>query len=757
MRINDQDWNILDVVRAFFPFQLIISHIKHNLFSVLFWLALFFIINGNMGAAFGIPLLFHSPEYLGEVSSLSFLILGFALGGFIMGFNTYSYIKVGALFPFLTTINRPFFKFCVNNALIPAAFVGVYIYKMAKFQRVEEFASTPEIAMYIFSFLFGITIFLSLSFLLFFRLTKNNKSYEVHSSEPILSIAHKRDKWYDIFKRQKDRTFIYIGKNFRLIPSRSSKHFDKELVEKIYAKNRVSASTYEIMTILMFFSLGIFNNYEVFEVPASASIVLLFTIFLMLFSALHSWLRSWIYPVFAITIISLNYLSKITESFHYTSYAYGLDYTVAQDCDYSVERISSISSKKKLNKSSFDEYLVTLENWKKKTKEEKPKLIIVNSSGGGSRSALWTITVMQALDKSSQGEVTEHTQLITGASGGMIGAAYYRELNLQEQLGKIKSRNDFKYRDKISGDMLNKLAFMASTHDIFIRYQNVKVKGHSYTKDRGYAFESQLHKNTNGVLKHSLGYYTKYEKSGSIPTMIFTPTIINDGRRMFICSQPTNFITSGEYSSGGYVNAFENVDIHSLLNNQRTTDLQFSTVLRASATFPFVMPMITMPTTPEIQLMDAGIRDNYGGKTMMQFLDVMKEWIAENTSGVIVLQIRDVKKVFEKETFKQVSLLDKIALPFGNMYKNFPKVQDYNQDELIKLGSKSFDFPVDIVSFNLLEKKTDYISLSWHLTSQEKKKIYKAIKSNGNKASMERLFELMKKNSLQPSKELKTI
>lgn len=743
MRINDQDWNIISVIRAFFPLQLIVSHIKHNFFTIIFWLILFFIINGNMGAAFGIPLLFLSPEYLGEVSSLSFLILGFALGGFIMGFNTYSYIKIGALFPFLTTINRPFFKFCINNALIPAVFVGVYIYKMSKFQRVEEFATTPEIAMYIFAFLFGITIFLSLSFLLFFRLTRNNKSYEVHSSEPIMSIGHRTDKWYDIFKKQKDRTYIYIGKNFRLIPSRSSKHFDKELVEKIYAKNRVSSSTFEILTILMFFSLGIFNKYDVFEVPASASMVLLFTMFLMLFSALHSWLRSWIYPIFVITILSLNYLSKITESFHYTSYAYGLDYSKASDCEYSMERISSISALGDVNKSSYDSYIETLENWKAKTNQEKPKLIIVNSSGGGSRSALWTVTVMQALDESSRGMVAEHTQLITGASGGMIGAAYYRELSLRERLGKIKSRTDHKYRDNISNDMLNKLTFMASTHDIFIRYQKVRINGNSYTKDRGYAFESQLHKNTNGVLRHTLGYYTKYEKQADIPTMIFTPTIINDGRRMFICSQPTNFITSGVYSSGGYVNAFENVDVHSLLKNQNTSNLQFSTVLRASATFPFVMPMITLPTTPEIQLMDAGIRDNYGGKTMMQFLDVMKDWIDENTSGVIVVQIRDVKKVFENETFKQVSFIDKIALPFGNMYKNFPRVQDYNQDELIKLGSKSFNFPVDIVSFNLLEKKTDYISLSWHLTTQEKNKIYKAIESKGNKASIQRLIHLM--------------
>jgi len=158
------------------------------------------------------------------------------------------------------------------------------------------------------------------------------------------------------------------------------------------------------------------------------------------------------------------------------------------------------------------------------------------------------------------------------------------------------------------------------------------------------------------------------------------------------------------------------------------------------------MPMISLPTTPRIQLMDAGIRDNYGGKTMMEFLNIMKDWISENTSGVVVVQIRDTKKQLEDESNSSVSFLSKITLPFGNMYKNFPRVQDYNQDELIRLGSQSLDFPINIISFNLKEKVNDRISLSWHLTTQEKKKIYKAYFSEANQESLNDLKELLKVN-----------
>ena len=95
----------------------------------------------------------------------------------------------------------------------------------------------------------------------------------------------------------------------------------------------------------------------------------------------------------------------------------------------------------------------------------------------------------------------------------------------------------------MSMDILNKLSFTASTNDIFIRYHNLEHNGHSYTKDRGYAFEEQLLSNTKQSLNHNLGYYREFEQKGSVPTIIFSPTIINDGRRLLISSQNVNFLS----------------------------------------------------------------------------------------------------------------------------------------------------------------------------------------------------------------------
>jgi hypothetical protein len=515
------------------------------------------------------------------------------------------------------------------------------------------------------------------------------------------------------------------------------------VILRTFAKNRISASVFEIITICAFFLLGLLSSHDFMEVPAAMSIVLLITITLMLYSALKSWLNNWAIPVLLVIIVSMDFLSNHTEAFNYRNYAYGMDYDKSKAEPYTIANIREVSTNDSLNEVTRNQYIQTLENWKKRTGEDKPKLVILNSSGGGSRSALWTMTVLANCDEELDGKLNLHLQMMTGASGGMVGAAYYRELLLRQQKGQITSLSDDRYQKNIGKDMLNKLSFMATTNDIFIRYQKCQFEGNTYTKDRGFAFESQLHENTNYAMDHTLGYYREYEESGTIPTMIFSPTIINDGRRLLMSSQPLNFLT-GNYESDSNVDlANENIDFLSFFGQQQAENIRFSSVLRASATFPMVMPMVTMPTEPQIQLMDAGIRDNYGGKTTMQFLHVMSDWIKENTSGVIILQIRDTKKILENTTYTHFSFMDKLTMPFGNMYKNFPRVQDFNQEELMRVAKESHSFPIDCISFNLREKKEDRISLSWHLTKDEKEKIKKAFQSSLNTRAFENLKRLL--------------
>jgi hypothetical protein len=743
MEEKNQNISILQFLKAFFPIQLLIAHLKNNLLALSYWVILFLIVTDNIGSAFGIPLLFLSPEYLDEVSGLAFFLIGFSIGGFTMGFNTYSYIKIGTQFHFLLVVKKPFLKFCLNNSILPVLFSILYMYKVASFQHKEEFASANDIITYILSYIGGIIVFMLLSLLYFFP-RKNNKiepKSEYNFTRKKISLVNKKTKWFTDYNPEDEKLSIYIGRRLKLYNSRSVRHLDIALKEKVFSSNKVNTSIFELITIVFFISIGLFREFDLFEFPAAMSVVLLFTVILMLFSALISWLHRWTYPILILIIMTMNYLSVNSNFFTYKNFAYGLSYEKESKDKYSIDVIKKITSAK--GDDTRTKYIKILENWKVKTGQEKPKLILSISSGGGSRSALWTLTVLQKTDEVLKGNLSKHLHLMTGASGGMVGAAYYREILLRYKKGEFRSMYSGDFRENIAKDLLNKLCFSASTNDLLFRYQSFEKNGHIYTKDRGYAFEQQLNDNTNDFLDHNLGYYKSYESDATIPIMIFTPTIVNDGRRLFMSSQSLRFMTNSPGGPNSLMMSYENLDYQTLFKTNKPNDIRFTSVLRAQATFPFILPMVTMPTNPGVQLMDAGIRDNYGTKTMIEFLDVMKDWIAQNTSGVIILQIRDTKKVLNKETYNKVSLLDKVSLPFSNMYKNFTRTQDFDQEELLKVGANNFKVPVDIITFNLRENKNDRISLSWHLTKNEKQKIERAFRSTQNQLSVRKLEILL--------------
>ncbi|MEI4572951.1 hypothetical protein, partial [Klebsiella pneumoniae] len=60
-----------------------------------------------------------------------------------------------------------------------------------------------------------------------------------------------------------------------------------------------------------------------------------------------------------------------------------------------------------------------------------------------------------------------------------------------------------------------------------------------------------------------------------------------------------------------------------------------------NATFPYVLPNVWLPSNPIIDVMDAGLRDNYGQETTLRFIQTFKEWLQKNTAKLVVIQIRD--------------------------------------------------------------------------------------------------------------------
>lgn len=744
--------NIAQFIGMFFPFHLLFSHFKFNIIVIFYWLFLFAIINGYFGFNFGLQYLFLSPEYLGETGFLSFFILGFSVGGFIMAFHTYSYIRLGPKYPFIATIARPFFKFCINNSLLPLLFSANLLINILIFQRAQELVSISTLFVIGLSFAIGVVFFFTLSFLYFFptnkdlfKLTGKKESDFDNMQSNIQSALHKKQYWYNEFLKEHKEQYYYFGKQFRLRKSRDCTHYDISVLRSVFAQNHTNASYFELALLISFVTIGFFKDYEVFQVPASVSIMLLLTMIVMIVSAFFSWFKRWTYPIFILIFFVINNLSKNTDLFSFQSFAFGLSYAEADMRSFDVQSLNDFGFDAEQAAKDKDHYLDLMTNWKSKQDDEKPKLIIVNTSGGGLRSAMWTFSMLQLLDSQTDNLFSKQTQLITGASGGMLGAAYYRDLMLMEQQGEITDKLADRYRDNISKDLLNRVAFSISTSDIFFRFQKFEVNGQKYTKDRGYAFEQELVENLEGALDHDLGYYAQDEFEGNIPTMIFSPTIINDGRRLIVSSQHLSFLNDAFLGTRntGLSPEIENVEFLKYFAANNPEKLRFTTAIRMNATFPYIMPMVTMPTRPGMQVMDAGIRDNYGTKITVQYLISLNKWIKENTSGVIIVRLRDTKKVLQNETYKGLGMLNKLLLPFGNMYGNFPRVQDFDQDQLYSSLLLSKEYPIDFVTFNLRERAEDVIALSWHLTRDEKNRIINNLNSVNNSNELTRLKRLM--------------
>ena len=731
----------LTLIRDFFPFRLLSAHVKYNFFGLIYWVLLFGIVSGNLASFFGVPFLFYAPEYHGQLSFFSFFLLGIALGGFFMTFQAYSYAKLGPRFPFLLVVSTPFFKFILNNSILPISFLIYFTYKTCTFLANEELLEFGEIFNKIFGLYTGITSFTLIALLYFFRIRRNvdiNDDEPDVSTPPFQNFKRQHNKWYNYFRVEPKNPIYYIGRKMRIYKSRSTGHLDIEVVEQIYAENRINVFLFECITLFAFLGMGFFRDYEFLEMPAAMSIVTLLSLINMFFNALATWFHRWAYFVIVAGFTLAIYLSLNSSFFQYNSYLLGLDYANNLRQGYSIAALKEHYRDSTGRRLSENNLLRILNNWKGRQNSAKPKLVIIATSGGGSRSTFWTFEVMKHCDLQLNNEFSKKVQLITGASGGMMGAAFYRSLLLQDAQNRKISRFEDRYKKAISSDFLNKLSFSISSSDIFMRLKSFNYKGKSYPLERGIAFEEQLNKNLEYVFDKPLSYYEYFEKQAQIPLMIFSPIIVEDGRRCLTSSQSLQCLLPNTQDAN-----YEFLDYRSFFKKQDVTKVRFTSVIRANASFPYIMPMISLPTEPEMHLMDAGIRDNYGIKTSLLYLHHFKNWILENTSGVIIVEVRDTKRILDDERFQPLSLLDKLILPFSNLNVNFTKHQDYDIELMENLFRGNLPFTLDRVTFNLTSESKKRVSLSWTLTNKEKRMVSDALYDPYNKESMRKLKALL--------------
>lgn len=353
----------------------------------------------------------------------------------------------------------------------------------------------------------------------------------------------------------------------------------------------------------------------------------------------------------------------------------------------------------------------------------KKPLVIVCTSGGGIRSAIWTIRVLVELEKPCGPLFKPH--IFFGSSGGMLGVTRYLCPSPETRISDVEK------------DGLRALVQRLFTRDIL----NTLIPCRYVTTHRGEILEQTWRKN------FGLGDGDVTFKDLHSSHLVYSPMLIEDGRRLIISNLelgPLTYTKGPEldHSSTPQPEHFSTsaLEFRTLFGEAAIQDLSLFTATRLSATFPYVMPISSLPTNPRRRAVDAGYYDNYGVSLATSWLEwtlddpERRAWLESSVSRVLVIQIRDhrpsatrpvsptqgptggtlgrIALAFESLTGPVQALLQSRASQiFHNDDRLADILRDFNRIESLPLAST--------VTFELQSRA----SLSWALSQAEKAEI----------------------------------
>ncbi|WP_372574966.1 hypothetical protein [Ruegeria jejuensis] len=270
-----------------------------------------------------------------------------------------------------------------------------------------------------------------------------------------------------------------------------------------------------------------------------------------------------------------------------------------------------------------------MNNWLEHAKRvqglEKPKLVIVATSGGAYRASFWTAIILDELIKhDAQGPLkglASSVRFVTGASGGMVAGAYFsamakpagwrdsqgetRSILAQLEADIIAAQRPHPTRpsstkkyyhvvsDPFDRDSLSSVARQMIRRDL----PSLFKPGREPT-DRGKVLEKHW-----GTVDKPFADFRAGEEAGWRPSILFTPMLVESSKPLLI--------TNLYMGSLPAVDAGEMIEFFGVYPCARSS-FSMATAVRMSATFPYISPALSLPAQPRQRVVDAGYYDNYG-------------------------------------------------------------------------------------------------------------------------------------------------
>jgi len=192
------------------------------------------------------------------------------------------------------------------------------------------------------------------------------------------------------------------------------------------------------------------------------------------------------------------------------------------------------------------------------------------------------------------------------------------------------------------------------------------------------------------------------------------------------------------------------IDFCRFFKQEDGDNLTLLSALRMNATFPLILPNSALPTTPETSILDGGALDDLGYEPTFRVMQTFKDWINENTSGVLIIQIRDGARHEEDDvSMEKKDLFTMFTNPFGTIFGNQMSNQDFVMDQKLGYANEELNGKVRTISFEYTAaKENQKAALSLHLTQREKEDLTNALYRPNNADGFKQLQKAVKSASI---------
>jgi hypothetical protein len=338
----------------------------------------------------------------------------------------------------------------------------------------------------------------------------------------------------------------------------------------------------------------------------------------------------------------------------------------------------------------------------------KPVLVIVATSGGGIAAAYWTARCLARIEEKANQEHVDFRKrlcLVTGASGGMLGAGVY--IARMSGLPEAGSHTTAQVAEDVGKDSLTPVV-----RQLLLADMPSALNPNRRNQDRGRVLENAWGTNTDQSSDVPFSHLADGERAGKLPSLLISPMLVEDGRFLLISNLDLDGLDGNE-------EFFKHFD------KARKT-FRLGTAIRMNATFPYVSPSVFLPTRPHRRVVDAGYLDNYGVRLACAWIDRHRSWLWKNTGGVVLVQIRAYPT---KDLDAQSSFLEHVEegwqgvwTPVEGVFSARKSAMKGYNDARVDEVCRWFNFDGEAPPFlHTIELEcSESVPLGWYLTANDK-------------------------------------